>query len=98
LSTFALSGKMSHAAGRREARRNHHARAPRCARLLNKPDATAAAIDAEVWFRAGDIGYLDGLLYICDRLKDVIVMVVRTSARPKSKPCSMRTLPLPKWR
>ncbi len=41
----------------------------------NKPDATAAAIDAEGWFHSGDIGYLDdeGFLFICDRLKDMII-------------------------
>lgn len=40
----------------------------------NRPDATAAAIDAEGWFHSGDVGYVDedGFLFICDRLKDMV--------------------------
>jgi acyl-CoA synthetase (AMP-forming)/AMP-acid ligase II len=41
----------------------------------NKPEATAATIDAEGWLRTGDAGYLDadGYLYIHDRVKDMII-------------------------
>ncbi len=41
---------------------------------LNRPDATAAMIDAEGWLRTGDIGYADedGYFYIVDRAKELI--------------------------
>lgn len=41
----------------------------------NRPDATATAIDEQGWFHSGDVGYFDedGFLYICDRLKDMVI-------------------------
>jgi long-chain acyl-CoA synthetase len=41
----------------------------------NRPDATAACITSDGFFRTGDIGYLDpdDYLYIVDRKKDIII-------------------------
>ncbi|MGE3599545.1 MAG: long-chain fatty acid--CoA ligase [Dehalococcoidia bacterium] len=41
----------------------------------NRPDATVDAFDSDGWFRSGDVGYVDddGFLYVCDRLKDMII-------------------------
>jgi acyl-CoA synthetase (AMP-forming)/AMP-acid ligase II len=41
----------------------------------NLPEATAAAITPDGWFRSGDLGYLDadGYLYLNDRVKDMII-------------------------
>ena len=41
----------------------------------NRPEATAEAIDADQWFRTGDIAVVDadGFVYIQDRVKDMII-------------------------
>ncbi|GAA4364605.1 acyl-CoA synthetase [Paeniglutamicibacter cryotolerans] len=41
----------------------------------NRPEASAESYADDVWFRSGDMGYLDdeGFLYISDRLKDMII-------------------------
>jgi acyl-CoA synthetase (AMP-forming)/AMP-acid ligase II len=41
---------------------------------LNRPEATAAMIDAEGWLHTGDVGYADaeGCFFIVDRVKELI--------------------------
>ncbi|MEK6373003.1 MAG: 4-coumarate--CoA ligase family protein [Acidobacteriota bacterium] len=41
---------------------------------LNRPDATAAMIDADGWLHTGDVGYADarGRFFIVDRVKELI--------------------------
>jgi acyl-CoA synthetase (AMP-forming)/AMP-acid ligase II len=43
--------------------------------FLGRPEETAAVVDADGWFRTGDIGRIDaeGFVYVEDRLKDMII-------------------------
>ena len=59
-----------------------HVRGELCVRGSNvmlgywgRPDATAQAFDDDGWFHTGDVAYQDedGFLYICDRLKDMVI-------------------------
>jgi len=48
------------------------------------PDATAAAMTPDGWFRSGDSGYFDdGRLYVLDRAKDVAKLADGTSFAPQ---------------
>ncbi|HEV7746785.1 MAG TPA: 4-coumarate--CoA ligase family protein [Pyrinomonadaceae bacterium] len=59
----------------------HHREGEVCVRgpqimkgYLNRPEATAATVDAEGWLHTGDIGYadVDGHFFIVDRAKELI--------------------------
>jgi acyl-CoA synthetase (AMP-forming)/AMP-acid ligase II len=74
----------------------------------NQPEATAAVM-RDGWYKTGDAGYRDeeGLLYIVDRVKDMIITggenvysaeVEQALARhPGVRQCAVIGLPDPKW-
>lgn len=48
---------------------------------FNAPEASAALFDERGWLRTGDLGYLaDGQLYVCGRIKDLIIVRGRNCA------------------
>ena len=63
------------AARRRDRRDRDPVAADRHGGLLEPPEATAEAIDADGWLHTGDAGFIDddGYLFVHDRVKDMIV-------------------------
>lgn len=75
---------------------------------LNKPEATAEALRGG-WMHTGDGGYMDedGFVYVCDRLKDMIVsggeniysaeVETAIASHPAVAQCAVIGIPCDKW-
>ena len=63
---------------------------------LNQPEKTADVLDAEGWFRSGDIGVLDadGYLRIVDRKKELIITAGGKNLSPANLEAALKTIPL----
>jgi long-chain acyl-CoA synthetase len=76
---------------------------------LNNPEDTSAAFWDNVWFRSGDIGFIDneGYVYIVDRVKDMIItggenvypreIEEQLYTRPEVLECAVLGLPDREW-
>jgi long-chain acyl-CoA synthetase len=63
---------------------------------LNLPDKTADVLDADGWFRSGDIGELDadGYLKIVDRKKELIITAGGKNLSPANLEAALKAVPL----
>ncbi|HEY5924615.1 MAG TPA: AMP-binding protein [Kofleriaceae bacterium] len=62
---------------------------------LNRPEATAATVDAEGWLHTGDIGSIDqdGFLTITGRKKDIIITAGGKNLSPEKIENALKTSP-----
>jgi long-chain acyl-CoA synthetase len=63
---------------------------------LNQPEKTAEVLDADGWFRSGDIGEMDdeGYLRIVDRKKELIITAGGKNVSPANLEAALKTIPL----
>jgi long-chain acyl-CoA synthetase len=63
---------------------------------LNKPDATAKALDEEGWYHTGDVGHIDedGHFYITDRIKDLFKLSNGKYVAPQQVESLLKQSPL----
>jgi long-chain acyl-CoA synthetase len=63
---------------------------------LNQPEKTTDVLDADGWFRSGDIGELDddGYLKIVDRKKELIITAGGKNLSPSNLEAALKMIPL----
>ncbi|MDH3293685.1 MAG: AMP-dependent synthetase/ligase [Acidimicrobiia bacterium] len=63
---------------------------------LNQPEKTAEVLDADGWFRSGDIGEFDedGYLKIVDRKKELIITAGGKNLSPSNLEAQLKLIPL----
>ena len=63
---------------------------------LDDPAGTAAVLDADGWFRTGDVGHIDddGYLRIIDRKKEIIITSAGKNISPANLEAALKAIPI----